>query len=101
NPSHTAYDVEIGRIDAANSEALNSPAANSRYAYRPASGRSAWAASAASRIVVIPAEWSVAAHATMMNQATIAANRHPMMTSHREARYCLAVTPFSTTDACR
>src|SRR5438309_1098072 len=48
SPSHTAYTVEIGRIEAANREALNSPPANNRYAYSPARGRSACAALAAS-----------------------------------------------------
>ena len=60
-----------------------------------------WLCGAALFSVVTPAECSVAAQATMMNQATIAANRQPTITSHREARYCLIVTPFSTTEACR
>ena len=41
SPSQTTYDVEIGRIDAANSDALNEPATNNRYACCPASGRPA------------------------------------------------------------
>src|SRR5438309_1977951 len=86
-PSQTAYAVEIGRIEAANNEALKRPNAKSRYAYSPASGRKAIAASAAVSIENLPAEWRVAAHATTMNHATIAAKRQPMMTSSRDARY--------------
>src|SRR5262245_37149060 len=100
-PSQTAYAVEIGRIDAAKSDALNNPAANSRYAYSPASGRKARAASAPVSIVYFPAECNVAAQATTMNQATTAANRQPMMTSSRDVGYWRAVTPFSTIDAWR
>src|ERR1019366_3483069 len=101
NPSHTVYAVEIGRIEAANSDALNNPAANKMYANSLDSGRNACAASAASRICRTPCAYKVAAHATTMNHATMSVNRQPRITSHREALYSRAVIPFSTIDDCR
>src|SRR5215471_17840719 len=84
-PSQTVYAVESGRIDAANSDALKSPTAKRMYAYCPARGFNAAAASAAYVMVRYPCTHSVAAQATIMNHATTSVKMHPVTTSIMDA----------------
>ena len=65
------------------------PSANRAEANRPATGRSASAASAAVRTSVIPAEWRVAAVARMMAIAMVWEKAIPRSVSSRILRNCL------------
>ena len=80
---------------------VEQPGGEERYAYSPASGRSACAASAAFSMLWRPLECSVAAHATMMNHATTTAEDAADDDIQARRPYCRTVMPFSTIDACR
>ena len=64
--------------------ALASPIAKRTEAYFPATGSSAFAASAAS-LMWMPWVKRVAPQATMMKKAMMSVMRHPSTTSHRDA----------------
>ena len=85
-----------GTVPRPSSEAASSPTANRTVADGPASGPSAWAASAAS-LITTPWVHSVAAQATTMKPATRFVSSAPTVTSIREPRRSLAVRPLSTT----
>src|SRR5215510_1804755 len=100
SPSQTEYEVERGRIEAANSEALNSPALKSREAYRPM-GLKPSAASAAVLMSRDPCDQMAPAQATTMKNAITVITTQPTSTSMRDSVYSLASMPFSTTADCR
>jgi|GEM_PF-7000976 hypothetical protein len=83
--SQTTKAVDKGRIEAANSDAFNKPKAKRKAVYFPASGRSAWAASAAVSTRT-PAGNRVAAQVRTMNAAISVTMTLPMMTSQRANR---------------
>ena len=69
------------------------PNASRTPAASPASGRSAWAASAADLISVWPVWWSVAAVLSMMQYMTTTLKNMPVMTSTAAYFNSLSVAP--------
>src|SRR5205807_8627782 len=93
--SQTTYEVESGRMDAANSEAFRSPSEKSKLANLPANGRKAIAAVFASGMSWIPCTYRVAAVQTMMKNTITMQLILPTSTSFRVVGYCLGPTLFS------
>src|SRR2546426_12112424 len=96
NPSQITWAVESGRIDAAKSDALSRPKANSMLAHFPARGTRALAASAASVMLRWPEAYNVAAVQTMMTKTMTMQLMLLNLTSPRACGYRRGPTRFST-----